>query len=66
MIKNGYYYCDCGKKLQTVDEKTTVIANLYCRHCKSYSKVLIINGELIKSGRLPMEEVNTSIGKFVI
>lgn len=50
MIKRGWFYCDCGKKSQKIDDKTTIIGELYCRDCKKKYDVIIINGELIKKG----------------
>lgn len=43
MIKKGYYYCDCGKKIQIIDSKTIIIGKLFCRHCKKNHDVAIFN-----------------------
>lgn len=46
-IKDGWYWC-CGHKIQKIDTKTTIIGEIFCRYCKVYHNVIIVNGEFIK------------------
>lgn len=44
MIKNDFYYCPKGHKLQQITETSTHIGTFYCRHCGVHYPVNIVNG----------------------
>ena len=46
-IRNGWLYCDCGKKVIPVNKDTTMInPDLLCKLCGKKLKPTIINGRL--------------------
>lgn len=44
MIKDGFYHCPKGHKLQQITETSTHIGTFYCRHCGVHYPVNIVNG----------------------
>ena len=52
-IRGGWFWCRCGKKIQAVDDKTTIIGQIYCRHCKTNHDIVIANGKLMQEAITP-------------
>ena len=48
-IRDGWYWCECGSKLAKIFESTVVVdAPIYCRKCRKYHYVVIVNGKLMR------------------
>lgn len=49
MIKNGFYYCRCGKKLFKVLPQTVLLNHVaYCKKCKTEWVISIYNEKEIE------------------
>ena len=52
MIKDGFLFCPCGKKIMPLTGGDVVFATVYCIVCKSHYKVVAVDGKLYKMERV--------------